>query len=224
MSNFRGLDGALILGGALNKVPITRGTLVATDATMDIDRGGLLGIVAVGDLFTIPTETGTPTHTVTGSTFRVVIASVVSAITFTPAIATGGVANNSTVLFSSNSTGEITAWDLTADMVMLDDTVKGDTHKTFKGGVVQWSGTASGLLDYLDTQQAALIDEIATGTPDGTVAALMFQVETSDTSHKTWYGAVELSNFVTTSPAGDTGIVPVTFNFQGSGQVLPDWN
>jgi len=188
----------------------------------------MVGVVAVGDLFTIPNETGTPTHTVTGSTFRFTSTNAVSAITFTPAAATG-IVDNSTVLFSSNSVGEVTAWDITVDMVVLDDTVKNDTHKTFKGGIVRWSGTASALLDYLDTQQASLIDEIATGTPDGTIAALQFQVDEgddvvgSDISLKTWYGAAVLSNFVTTSPAGDTGIVPVTFNFQGSGQVLPQW-
>ncbi|KKL76779.1 hypothetical protein LCGC14_2041480 [marine sediment metagenome] len=163
-------------------------------------------------------EAGSPTHTVTGGPFYVAAANAIASITFSTAIAAGGVANDAAVSFTSNSVAEIRAWDLTAELETIDDTVKGDTHRTFKGGLAKWNGTATAWLDYLDTQQAALIDAIATGSPDGTIAGLMFQIS----SGKTWYGGAELSNFSTDSPEG-TALVPVSFDFQGSGQVLPDW-
>ena len=127
-------------------------------------------------------------------------------------------ADDAAVSFTANSVGEIRTWDLTAELEVIDTTAKGATHRTFKGGLAKWQGSATAWLDYLDTQQAALIDEIANGTPDGTIAGLMFQAA----SGKTWYGAAELSSFVADSPEG-TALVPVSFNFQGSGQVLPDW-
>jgi len=219
MANYRGQDGSLILGGKLVGSPLTVGSLTTGVATMTIDATTLTGIVAVGDLFTIPNETGTPTHTVTGSTFRVVSTNTVSAITFTPAIVTVVVADNSTVTFTNNTTAELTAWGMDASLEVIDTTKKGDTHRLFKGGIATWSGTATALLDYLDTEQASLIDEIATGSPDGTIAALMFEIE----SGKQWYGSVELSNFVVNSPEGSS-LVDVAFTFQGSGAVLPDWN
>ncbi len=218
MSNSRGQDGGLILGGLLVGSPLVNGALNESDTTMSIDAVSLTGVVIIGDTFTLAGEAGSPTHTVTGGPFYVAAANAIANITFSIGVAAGGVANNAAVTFASNSVAEIRTWDLSAELEMIDDTVKQDTHRTFKGGLAKWNGSATAWLDYLDTQQAALIDEIATGSPDGTIAGLMFQVD----SGKTWYGAAELLNFRVDSPEG-TALVPVSFDFQGSGQVLPDW-
>ncbi len=218
MSNSRGQDGGLILGGLLVGSPLVNGALIENDVVMDIDAVSLTGVVIVGDTFTLAGEAGSPTHTVTGGPFYVAAANAIATITFSTGIAAGGVADDAAVSFAANSVAEIRAWDLTVEIEPIDDTVKGDTHRTFKGGLAKWNGSATAWLDYLDTQQAALIDEIANDPPDGTIAGLMFQVD----SGKTWYGAAELSSFVTDSPEG-TALQGVTFNFQGSGQVLPDW-
>lgn len=218
MSNLRGQEGGLILGGLLVGSPLVDGALIENDVVMDIDAVSLTGVVIIGDTFTLAGEAGSPTHTVTGGPFYVAAGNAITTLTFSTAIAAGGVANDAAVSFTSNSVAEIRAWDLTAEIEMIDDTVKGDTHRTFKGGLANWNGSATAWLDYLDTQQALLIDAIATGSPDGTIAGLMFQVA----SGKTWYGAAELMNFRTESPEG-TALVPVSFDFQGSGQVLPDW-
>lgn len=218
MSNLRGQDGGLILGGLLVGTPLVDGALNAGETTMDIDAASLTGVVIIGDIFTLAGESGSPTHTVTGGPFYVAAANAIASITFSTVIAAGGVANDAAVSFASNSVAEIRAWDLVAELEMIDDTVKGDTHRTFKGGLAKWNGSATAWLDYGDAEQAALIDAIASDPPDGTIAGLMFQAA----SGKTWYGAAELMNFTTESPEG-TALVPVTFNFQGSGQVLPDW-
>ena len=218
MSNARGQDGGLILGGLLVGSPLVNGALIENDTTMDIDAVSLTGVVIVGDTFTLSGEAGSPTHTVTGGPFYVAAGNAIASITFSTGVAAGGVANNAAVSFTSNSVAEIRSWNLTAEIEIIDGTVKGDTHRIFKGGLAKWNGSATAWLDYLDTQQAALIDAIASGSPDGTIAGLMFQVA----SGQTWYGAAELSSFVTDSPEG-SALVPVTFEFQGSGQVLPDW-
>ena len=218
MPNQRGQDGGLILGGLLVGSPLVNGALSQNDTTMNIDATSLTGVVIVGDTFTLAGESGSPTHTVTGGPFYVAAANAIANITFSTGIASGGVANNAAVSFASNSVAEIRAWDLAAEIETIDTTKKGVTHRTFRGGLAKWNGSATGLLDYLDTEQASLIDEIASGSPDGTIAGLMFQVA----SGKTWYGAAELSNFRGDSPEG-SALVPVSFDFQGSGQVLPDW-
>ena len=117
------------------------------------------------------------------------------------------------------SIDEMRSWSLDGvSLEMIDDTVKGDTHRTFLGGLATWEGTATAWLDYDDAEQAELIDAIATDPPDGAIAGLMFQVA----SGKTWYGAAEIQNFRIDSPEG-SAVTPVTFDFQGTGQVLPDW-
>ena len=188
-------------------------------STMDVDGSTLTGIIAVGDVFTLAGETGSPNHTVTGGPFYVVAGASVTAVTFTPTAATGGAANDAAITITSNSAAEIAAWSLLAEIEMIDDTVKGDLARTFVGGLAKWSGSASALLDYGDSIQKSLLDEIASGTPDGTIAALQFQVG----SGKTWYGAGELLRFVVQSQEG-SALALVSFDFQGSGQVLPDWN
>ena len=218
MSNSRGQDGGLILGGLLVGSPLVAGALIENDVVMSIDAVSLTGVVIIGDTFTLAGEAGSPTHTVTGGPVYVAAANAIASITFSTGVAAGGVANNAAVTFASNSVAEIRTWELASELEMIDDTVKGDTHRTFKGGLAKWNGTATALLDYLDTEQASLIDEIANDPPDGTIAGLMFQIA----SGKTWYGAGELSNFRAESPEG-TALVPVSFDFQGSGQVLPDW-
>ncbi len=100
---------------------------------------------------------------------------------------------------------------------MIDDTVKRDTHRTFKGGLHTFTGSAAAWLDYLDTKQAALIDEIASGSPDGTIASLILEVAPA----RFFYGGVVLRHFVSASP--ENGVVPVGFTFQGTGQLLLSW-
>lgn len=206
------------MGGLLVGSPVVNGALSQGATTMDIDAGSLTGVVIVGDTFTLAGESGSPTHTVTGGPFYVASGNAISSITFSTSIASGGVSDGAAVSFTANSVAEVRAWDLTAELEMIDKTVKGITHRIFRGGLAKWNGTATAWLDYLDTEQAALIDAIATGSPDGTIAGLMFQIA----SGKTWYGGAELSNFATDSPEGNA-LVPVSFDFQGSGQVLPDW-
>lgn len=80
--------------GAVNKpAGYAAGTL-----TIAID--GYTGIVTTGSTFTIAAETGSPTHTVTAHTE---VSGNTRSVTFTTAIATGGVADNAVVTFAAKT-------------------------------------------------------------------------------------------------------------------------
>ena len=224
MSSHRGQDGALYLGGRVNSA-LLKGAIAsaATTATLDAGAAAIEGVIVVGDQFVIAadgitrTATGGPFYTPTNASTTNSIADV----TFTPA-ATAGAADNAAVVFTNNSVSEIRDWQMTVEQEVIDDTVKSDTHRTFKGGLVKWSGTAKAYLDYDDTEQAALIDEIATGTPDGTLACILFSAQSDADEFKSLYGAAELSQFRVMSNEG-SGVVEVEFSFQGTGTPYIAW-
>ena len=221
MSTFRGTDGYVCLGGILVGAPQLKGELLESETEMDIDGGGsaLTGLVAVGDTFTITGESGTPTHTVTGGPFYKASGNEILGITFTPGIAAGGAPDDAAVNFTSNSMAQVTAWTLDSAMEVIPVNYKGLKHQESKGGIVSWNGTIAAVFDYGDPAQKELIDKIATGTPDGTIAALVLGTETK----KQFYGGALLSGFSLGSPEGPA-LVPVSFNFAGDGAFLSDWN
>jgi hypothetical protein len=222
MANYRGQDGLLVLGGKLQGAPLVAGAVASAAATVTVDGSVLIGVLAVGDIFEVDGDG--ISRTVSGTAVRVASTNVVSAITFTPS-ATAGFANNATVTFTSNSIGELTAWSIdSVEQELIEDTVKGDTFKTYKGGYVNWTGSATARLDYGDTKQAELVDMIATGSPDGTIATLVFLVEEGAVgAQKMLYGAAFLTNFTVNSPEGSS-IVEASFNFQGRDDLATNWN
>lgn len=221
MATYRGQDGLLVLGGRVQGLPLVAGAVASAAGSVIVDGTVLVGILAVGDIFEVDGD-GID-RTVTGSVVRLVATNSVS-FTFTP-LATVGFANNATVTFTSNSVAELTSWSIDeAAAEMIEDTVKGDTYRTYKFGYVNWRGSASARLDYGDTKQAALIDMIASGSPDGTIATLAFVVAEGAVGElKMLYGAAYLTNFSVTSPEGSS-IVDVTFNFQGTDALATNWN
>lgn len=86
--------------------PLLNGALAAAATAMSID-GTVPGIVEAGETFTIAGESGGPTHTVTGGPYLESPAGQVNAITFTPAIAVGGVADNAAVTFAASGKAKI---------------------------------------------------------------------------------------------------------------------
>lgn len=215
MANYRGQDGLLILGGQLVGTALTKQTYATSVSEIAITGGGstLTGLVAVGDIFTIASGTS---YTVNGS-FYACTGNAIATLGFAPVVATA-IASNVTVTFESHSVAELRDWSFDSAIEMIEDTVKGDKHKTFQGGVAGHTGRATAWLDAADTYQAALLDKIATATPDGTVASLVFNVTTG----KMFYGAAVLSGFTTGSP--ENGLVPVTFTFQITGQLYKEWH
>jgi hypothetical protein len=111
----------------------------------------------------------------------------------------------------------VRSWTLNASEVeMIDDTVKGDTSRTFKGGLVS-PGTATVVcwLDYVTGQQD-VIDYITAGTSTG--YSLVLTVDTG----KTFTADAISQGFTVSSPEGSS-IVEVTYTFQLSGDITVAW-
>lgn len=223
MATYKGHSGLLVLGGRVQGAPLIQGAVASAGATVTVDGSVLVGVLAVGDIFEVDGD-GID-RTVTGA-LVVAGSNSLAGVTFLPS-ATAGFGNNATVTFSSNSVGEIRAWSIDElSLEFIEDTVKGDTSKTFKAGMPPlWRGTATAYLDYDDTKQAELIDKIATGSPDGTIATLIFNVESSATAGdlKQFYGAAQLEGFSSASPEGSS-IAEITFNFRGDGPLYVNWS
>jgi hypothetical protein len=211
------MNGALVAGGILDGTPLVNGAVASSIATLAIDGAGLAGVILGGDTFTIGGETGSPVHTVTSGAAFVVANASVTSVTFTPAIATGGVADNATLLFTSRSVALITLWRLRAEKMVLDATAMGDKWRTRVGGLCVWEGEAEAWLDYADTNQALLLNRLLTAAPTLTTNALVLRTATS----KQWYGYALLRQGRLLAEK-DT-LVKVAFAFSGDGAVLPNF-
>jgi hypothetical protein len=222
MSNYRGLEGFLAIGGVLSGTgapPKLNGALTVGNTTMNIDGNGaqLIGVVVAGDTFTIAGEAGSPTHTVTGGSFYVAAVNAIAGITFTPGIAAGGAADNAVVTFASNAIAEAKAHTLNVTLQVLETTHFQDRWRTIKGGLAQWVGTGTAQLDTGDARQATNMQ----ATPNLVVNGVLFGLQLATTLLKQLYGGVVLSGFTITADKG--AIVEVAFNFEGTGTILPNW-
>lgn len=218
MTTYKGLDGFLSLGGILTGTPVLAVSYVTHISEIAITGGGstLTGVVAVGDTFTISGESGSPTHTITGS-FYDCTGNAPATLAFTVSIA-ATVSEDATVTFDSNSVGEVRTYAFTCEVDITEDTAMGDKWATHKTGLARWSGSGEMMLDYDDAAQAELIDSLATATPSVSHNAILF----GSADEKTWYAQCALNNFAITQNMGD--IVMVTFNFTGSGSMRPRWD
>lgn len=122
------------------------------------------------------------------------------------------------VTWNSSTILECRSWVInSAQLDTIEDTVKGDTSKTFKTGLLD-PGTASVsvYLDYAGTGQGAIIDDIVAGT--GTSASLVLVV---DTGKNFTVNGIPVS-FNASSPEGSS-IVETTFEFRLSGAIAVNW-
>lgn len=226
MSTYRGLNGFLAIGGVLSGAgapPKLNGALTIGNTTMNIDGNGsaLVGVVVAGDTFTIAGESGSPTHTVTGGPFYVAAGNAIAGITFTPGIATGGVADNSVVTFASSAVVEAKAHTLQATQEVLEVTKFQDRWRGVKGGAASWVGTGTAYLDKGDPRQAAIIDALVATTPGFVLNGVLFGLELLSSTVKQFYGGVIVSGLSISADRG--AIVEVTFSFEGTGTILPNW-
>ena len=116
--------------------------------------------------------------------------------------------------------GELRDWALDGVAIeTIDDTVKGDKHRTFLGGLAD-GGTArlTGWLDGGDAGQAIVIGYFAAATPQSAAVTVVLTVNTG----KTYTFSAVPTSWSTGSPEG-TAACPVTFSFKVSGAVTQAW-
>ena len=121
---------------------------------------------------------------------------------------------------ATNAVGELKAWALNGVTIeTIEDTVKGDKHKTFLGGLGD-GGTAelTTQLDGADVGQAAIIAYYMSATPQSAAVAVVLTASTGKTFS---FNGVPTTMSVT-SPEG-SAIDMATFNFKVSGAVTMAW-
>lgn len=112
---------------------------------------------------------------------------------------------------------ELRSWSLDGvALEMIDDTVKGDTHRTFKGGIGDGGSISlSCWLDYTTAQQD-MIDLINAGT--GAEVAFELLAATG----KKFTGNAVPQSYTTSSPEG-SALTEITFTNKVSGAVGVTW-
>ena len=146
------------------------------------------------------------------------MANAIANITFTPAIAAGGVGDNAAVTFTANSVAQVTKWDCAVDLEVVQQGFMGLHWLKTAGGFGKWSGSAEVALDYGDAKQAKFVDAIATASPPGVPVGLVLRSATS----KQLYGSAVPNGLRITQTVG--ALVTVAFKFTGDGAILADWH
>lgn len=120
---------------------------------------------------------------------------------------------------ATNVVGEVRSWQVNGELAALEDTVLGDKHRTFKGGLGGGSGSCTCYFDYGDTNgQKVLVDEIAAATPDGAQADIRFRLSAT----KYLSGAAVITGFTINTELEN--VIEVTFNFVISGGLSITWS
>lgn len=85
------------------------------------------------------------------------------------------------VTVGGSAVANVTQWSLTAPREKLDASVMGDSSKTYKLGMKDWSGQVTCRFDYGDTTgQKAILDAALAASP--TALAFEFVTESSGTT------------------------------------------
>jgi len=111
------------------------------------------------------------------------------------------------VKIGANAIGEMRSWSYSVSGETIEDTVMGDTARTYKPGLTTWSGSAEAFWDEADTAQTAI-----TAASEVTLA---FYPE-GDDAGDTFYTGSAIVTEVSSTAALD-GMVEVSFSFTGNG-------
>lgn len=110
---------------------------------------------------------------------------------------------------STKQIGGLNTFNLNINNATLDVTSFGNAWKEYIDGVKDFSGSASGYLDYKDAMQKEIVDKILSSSES--TLMLDFKV----TNDLTLTGSVKISSLSTTVAVSDK--VGISFNFVGSG-------
>lgn len=118
---------------------------------------------------------------------------------------------NGTFSWGENQVGYIDNFSLTINQGTAETSQLGDDYRMYIPTVCDWSGSVSGTLDYADSAQKAILDDLA--DPAGTSVTLELKVGPT----LTYTGSAFITSISITGSHGDK--VAVSFNFQGSGSL-----
>lgn len=225
-TTFQGRRGFVSLGGFINAYggsPLVKGAVAQGGSSLTLDRNGsaIHGAVLPGDKFTVAGQAQQFT-VVTGGVFAGSPNQL--AITFTPTVPAGGLADNAVVTFVNNRLLEARDWSANADRVRIPRDVLGDKSKRYELGQLDWQGRTMAFFDYDDPLQAAVINNTTADNP--TTVGLVLVVQTGSTSPdtKVLYGVGRVEQFRVESTR--EALIPVEFDFVGSSAegLAIDWH
>ncbi len=113
------------------------------------------------------------------------------------------------IKIGANAIAEITAWTLSEQTEMLEDTAMGDTNKSFKTGLKSWNGSLTAWWDPSDSTGQELLN-------NGENATLILGPGGLVSTDVTYSGDAIISD-VERSGEKEGSIVTVTLSFQGNG-------
>ena len=113
--------------------------------------------------------------------------------------------------YDSNAVAELSAWTLDVNQEPVESTVLGSSARSFKPGIITWTGSAECFWDETDTAQSQIDTDMATVTtktlelyPEGTTSADTY-----------FSGTVIISSISRNSSVN--GMITASFSFQGTG-------
>lgn len=115
---------------------------------------------------------------------------------------------NGVVKVGSNAVAEVTEFEVETSVDIVDDTAMGDSWKTHKTGMKEWSGTLTCWWDETDTNGQVVLDE------DASVTLSLYPIgATTGNKYITGTATIRTTNTTVTKD----GVVTRSFSFTGNG-------
>jgi len=117
---------------------------------------------------------------------------------------------NADITFAGGYVVKTSAWTIDASAGVIDTTALGDDWRTKIGGLKDWSGTFSCIVD---SSSLRSLEGLALGVAPSAAVFIFDEEATTDGS---FGGTILIESFSVAPSVGDTPTT-ITFNYQGSG-------
>lgn len=126
--------------------------------------------------------------------------------------------SNGQVMLNSVAVAEVRSWSLTHTREVVEDTVMGDSFRTYKKGLQVWTGSME--VVYSDSENATV--ELAIDPDSDAAVTVKFYADSNNTTTAVWEGGVVVTSFSVTNTFD--GLMTATVEFQGTGApTLTNW-
>lgn len=126
--------------------------------------------------------------------------------------------SNGQVMLNSVAVAEVRSWTLTHTREVVEDTVMGDSFRTYKKGLQVWTGSME--VVYSDSESGTV--ELAIDPDTDAAVTVKFFADANNTTNAIWEGGVVVTSFSVSNTFD--GLMTATVEFQGTGApTLTNW-
>ena len=126
--------------------------------------------------------------------------------------------SNGQVMLNAVAVAEVRSWSLTHTREVVEDTVMGDSFRTYKKGLQVWTGSME--VVYSDSESGTV--ELAIDPDNDAAVTVKFYADSNNTTTAVWEGGVVVTSFSVTNTFD--GLMTATVEFQGTGApTLTNW-